>query len=182
MLYLCVYMRHTFHQTSILTSKREKSATHWMTFWEIKTHRERKRDKMANWKIEKYFSRLKYNCKLWLHLPSVEVRFKTKTLLHLSLYQHQTGVPLPLPLISILVTAASFPQHRPLCFFIYLTPLLKSLISLVRNSFFRFSICQTSFDSLSITLFLSVLPCVTAFHFILFCHPFLEPLCLSWHY
>lgn len=33
---------------------------------------------MANWKIEKHFSSLKYNCKRWLHLPSVEVSFEDK--------------------------------------------------------------------------------------------------------
>lgn len=71
------------------------------------------------------------------------------------------------------LSCQSFPRHRPLYFFIYLTPLLKSLISLVGNSFFpslhlsnslclafNLSLCQSSHVSQ-----LSILYCYFATYF-----------------
>lgn len=97
-----------------------------------------------------------------------------------SLYQHQTDFFL---LISILVTAVlscwSFPWHRPLYFFIYLTPPLKSRLAGRKLIFSVFPFVQLPL-SCSQSLSLSVLPCVTAFHFVLlFFYLFLEPLCRS---
>lgn len=132
---------------------------------------------MANWKIEKHFSSLKYNCKLWLHLPSVEVSFEDKDITpSLCINTRQASLSLSYQFWSLLRLSLNT-GHSTSSFISRLFSNLSSHWS--ETHFFVFSICQTSSDSLSITLFLSVLPCVTAFHFILLFFPFLGPLCPS---
>lgn len=84
---------------------------------------------------------------------------------------------------SCFLACRSSPRHQPLYFLIYLTALLKSLISLGGNSFFPVFLFVQLFLSGFQSRSLSVLPCVTAFYFVLlFCYLFLGPLRLSCHY
>lgn len=72
---------------------------------------------------------------------------------------------------SCFLACRSSPRHQPPYFFIYLTALLKSLISLGGNSFFPVFLFVQLFLSGFQSRSLSVLPCVTAFYFVLlFCY------------